>query len=122
MKEHMRYKADTNPPRSTMQNISLCFLISISAAILKLMLKITSISLQFFPPVILGSPYKEEEEEEEEEEGPLFTIHSFIPNLLHYYKVGDQASVKVEGVKEQVLIFSSSLTPGRVKGSGIVLI
>ena len=47
-------------------------------------------------PVILGSPYKEEEEEEEV---PLFTIHSFIHitscNLLHYYKVGDQASVEV---------------------------
>ena len=37
-------------------------------------------------------------------------------NLLHYYKVGDQANVEVEGVKEQILIFSSSLTPGRVKG------
>ena len=46
-------------------------------------------------PVILGSPYKEEEEEEV----PLFTIHSFTHitscNLLHYYKVGDQASVEV---------------------------
>ena len=39
----MRYKADTTPPRSRKQNISLCFLISISAVILKLMLKITSI-------------------------------------------------------------------------------
>ena len=37
-------------------------------------------------------------------------------NLLHYYKAGDQASVEVEGVEEQMLIFSSSLTPGRVKG------
>ena len=37
-------------------------------------------------------------------------------NLLHYYKVGDQASVEVEGVEEQMLIFSSSLMPGRVKG------
>ena len=37
-----------------------------------------------FPPVILGSPYKEEEEEEEEEEEvPLFTIHSFID--ITYY-------------------------------------
>ena len=33
MKEHMRYKADTTPPRSRTQNISLCFLISISAAV-----------------------------------------------------------------------------------------
>ena len=44
MKEHMRYKADTTPPRSRTQNISLCFLISISAVILKVMLKLTSIS------------------------------------------------------------------------------
>ena len=34
-----------------------------------------------------------------------------------YYKVGDQARVEVEGIEEQMLIFSSSLTPGRVKGS-----
>ena len=61
---------------------------------------------------------------------PLFTIHFtspyFIPspqsvfytdrhkfihthNLLQYYKVGDQASVEVEGVEEQMLIFLSSL-------------
>ena len=45
----------------------------------------------------------------------LTFIHTH--NLLHYYKVGDQASVAVEGVEEQMLIFSSSLTPGRVKGS-----
>ena len=44
MKEHVRYKADTTPPRSRTQNISLRFLISISAVILKIMLKITSIS------------------------------------------------------------------------------
>ena len=44
--------------------------------------------------------------------------HKFIHthNLLQYYKVGDQASVEVEGVEEQMLIFLSSLTPGRVKG------
>ena len=89
MKEHMRYKADTTPPRSRTQNISLWFLISISAVILKLTLKITSISPHTF-------------------------IHTH--NLLHYYKVGDQDSVEVEGVEEQMLIFSSSLTPGRVKG------
>ena len=75
---------------------------------------------------------------------PLFTIHFtspyFIPspqsvfytdrhkfihthNLLQYYKVGDQASVEVEGVEEQMLIFLSSLTPGRpVKDFWIVLI
>ena len=44
MKEHMRYKADTTPPRSRTQNISLCFLISISSVILKVMLKLTPIS------------------------------------------------------------------------------
>ena len=88
--------------------------------------------------MILGSP------KEEEEEVPLFTIHFTSPyfivrilypvrspqsvfytdrhkfihthNLLQYYKVGDQASVEVEGVEEQMLIFLSSLTPGRVKG------
>ena len=50
--------------------------------------------------------------------------HKFIHthNLLQYYKVGDQASVEVEGVEEQMLIFLSSLTPGRVKGFWIVLI
>ena len=56
---------------------------------------------------------QEQEQEQEEEEVPLFTIHSFI----HI-----QASVEVEGVEEQMLIFSSSLTPGRVKGSRIALI
>ena len=40
MKEHMPYQADTTRLRSRTQNI--CFLISISAAILKLMVKITS--------------------------------------------------------------------------------
>ena len=47
--------SDTKPTqllrRSRTQNISLCFLISISAVILKVMLKLTSI-----PPLILGSP------------------------------------------------------------------
>ena len=47
----------------------------------------------------------------------LTFIHTHNYNLLHYYKVGDQASLEVEGVEEQMLIFSSSLTPGRVKGS-----
>ena len=44
--------------------------------------------------------------------------HKFIHthNLLQYYKVLDQASVEVEGVEEQMLIFLSSLSPGRVKG------
>ena len=106
MKEHMRYKADTTPPRSRTQNISLCFLISISAVILKLMLKITSIS-----PRDLGESLRRKRS--------AFIYHTFIHthNLIHYYKVRDQASVEVEGVEEQTLIFSSSVTPGRVKGS-----
>ena len=106
MKEHMRYKADTTPPRSRTQNISLCFLISISAVILKLMLKITPIS-----PRDLGEYIRRRRRS--------FIYHKFIHthNLLHYYKVGDQASVEVQGVEEQMLIFSLSLAPGRVKGS-----
>ena len=50
--------------------------------------------------------------------------HKFIHthNLLQCYKVGDQASVEVEGVEEQMLIFLSSLTPGRVEGFRMVLI
>ena len=42
--------------------------------------------------MILGSPYKEEE----------VIYHTFIHthSLLHYYKVGDQAYVEVEGVEE----------------------
>ena len=104
MKEHMRYKADTTPLRSRTQNISLCFLISISAVILKLMLKITSIS-----PRDLGESLRRRRRS-------AFIYHIFIHtyNLLHlYYKVGDQASVEVEGVEEQTLIFSSSLMPGQ---------
>ena len=105
MKEHMRYKADTTPPLSRTQNISLCFLISISAVMLKLMLIITSIS-----PCDLAESLRRRRS--------AYIYHTFIHthNQLRYYKVGDQASVEVEGVEEQMLIFSSSLTPGRVKG------
>ena len=115
MKEYMRYKADTTPPRSRTQNISLCFLISISAVILKLILKITSIS-----PCDLGESLRRRRRRRRRS---AFIYHTFIHThkLLHYYKVGDQASVEVEGVEEQMLI-SSSLTPGRVKGSWIVLV
>ena len=134
MKEHMRYKANTNPPRSRMQNISLCFLISISAVILKVMLKLTPISPRdlgeslrrrrrnafiyhtfhqsvFYSPYFIPSP-------QSVVRNPCFiltAINSFI-HITYYYKVGDQGSVEVEGVEEQMLIFSSSLTPGRVKG------
>ena len=137
MNEHMRYKADTTPPRSRTQNITLCFLISISAVILKVMLKLTSISPRdlgeslrrrrsafiyhtfhqsvFYSPYLIPSPQSVVRSPQS-----LFYTdrHKFIHthNLLHYYKVGDQASVKVQGVEEQMLIFSSSLTPGRVKG------
>ena len=145
MKEHMRYKADTNPPRSRMQNISLCFLISISAVVLKVMLKLTSISPRdlgeslrrrrsrsafiyhtfhqsvFYCPYFIPSP----QSAVRSPQSVFYTDrHKFINThtLLHYYKIGDQASVEVEGVEEQMLIFSSSLTPGRVKGFLIVLI
>lgn len=39
-----------------------------------------------------------------------FIYHKFIHthNLLHYHKAGDQASVEVEEVEEQMLILSSS--------------
>ena len=133
MKEHMRYKADTTPPRSRTQNISLCFLISISAVILKVMLKLTSIS-----PRDLGESLRRRRRSAfiyHTFTSPYFIViilypvrspqsvfytdrHKFIHthNLLHYHKVGDQASVEVEGVEEQMLIFSSSLMPGRVKG------
>ena len=139
MKEHMRYKADTTPPRSRKQNISLCFLISISTVILKLMLKFTSISPRdlgeslrrsrrsafiyhtfhqsvFYTQSAVRSP-----------QSVFYTdhhtfIHTHNLRILHCYKVGDQASVEVEGVEEQMLIISSSLTPGRVKGFWIVLI
>ena len=138
MKEHKRYKADTNPPRSRMQNISLCFLISISAVILKVMLKLTSIS-----PRDLGESLRRRRKRSafiyhtfhqsvfytqsavRSPQSVFYTDrHKFIHthNLLQYYKVGDQASVEVDGVEEQMLIFLSSLTPGRVKGLRIVLI
>ena len=134
MKEHMRYKANTTPPRSKTENTSLCFLISISTVILKVMFKLTSISPRylgeslrrrrrrrrsafiyhtfhqsvFYTQSTVGSP-----------QSVFYTDrHKFIHthNLLQYYKVGDQASVEVEGVEEQMLIFLPSLTPGRVKG------
>ena len=91
MKEHIQYKADTTPLRSTSstQNISLCFLIPISAVILKLMLKITSI----FPRDL-----EEEEEEEEEEEVPLFTIHSFIH--ITYYIITRQEIKQASKLKK----------------------
>ena len=99
MKEHMRYKADTTPSRSRTQHISLCFLISISAVILKLMLKITSISPRDLAQYLRGRRRRRRRRS-------VFIYHTFIHthNLLHYYKVGDQASVEVEGVEEQMLI------------------
>ena len=102
MKEHIQYKADTTPLRSTSstQNISLCFLIPISAVILKLMLKITSIF-----PRDLGESLRRRRRRRS-----AFIYHTFIHthNLLHYHKAGDQASVEVEEVEEQMLILSSS--------------
>ena len=102
MKEHIQYKADTTPLRSTSstQNISLCFLIPISAVILKLMLKITSIF-----PRDLGESLRRRRRRRS-----AFIYHTFTHthNLLHYHKAGDQASVEVEEVEEQMLILSSS--------------
>ena len=120
----MRYKADTTPPRSRTQNISLCFLISISAVtavILKVMLKLTSISPRdlgeslrrrrsafiyhtfhqsvFYSPYFIPSP-----------QSVFYTDrHKFIHthNLLQCYKVGDQASVEVEGVEELLVKFNA---------------
>ena len=103
MKEHIQYKADTTPLRSTSstQNISLCFLIPISAVILKLMLKMTSIF-----PRDLGESLRRRRRRRRS----AFIYHTFIHthNLLHYHKAGDQASVEVEEVEEQMLILSSS--------------
>ena len=98
MKEHIQYQADTTPLRSSTQNISLCFLIPISAVILKLMLKITTIF-----PRDLGESLRRRRRS-------AFIYHTFIHthNLLHYHKAGDQASVEVEEVEEQMLILSSS--------------
>ena len=95
MKEHIQYKADTTPLRSTSstQNISLCFLIPISAVILKLMLKITSIF-----PRDLGESLRREEEEEEEEEVHLFTIHSFIH--ITYYIITRQEIKQASKLKK----------------------
>ena len=105
MKEHIQYKADTTPLRSTSstQNISLCFLIPISAVILKLMLKMTSIF-----PRDLGESLRRRRRRRRRRSA--FIYHTFIHthNLLHYHKAGDQASVEVEEVEEQMLILSSS--------------
>ena len=92
MKEHMRYKADTTPPRNRTQNKTLCFLISISAVILKLMLKITSIS-----PRDLGESLRRKRRS-------AFINHTLIHthNLLHYYKVGDQARSKLKETDQLV--------------------
>ena len=101
MKEHIQYQADTTPLRSSTQNISLCFLIPISAVILKLMLKITTIF-----PRDLGESLRRRRRRRRS----AFIYHTFIHthNLLHYHKAGDQASVEVEEVEEQMLILSSS--------------
>ena len=98
MKEHIYslQNADTRPRlKSWTQNIY--FVISISAVILKLMVKITS---------ILGS-------------------YRFLRIAWHdLFFTFTSPSSKREfvyppccGVEEQMLIFSSSLTPGRVEGS-----
>ena len=86
MKEHKRYKADTNPPRSRMQNISLCFLISISAVILKVMLKLTSIS-----PRDLGESLRRRRRKRS-----AFIYHTFHQSVFHspYFIPSPQSVVR----------------------------
>ena len=64
----------------------------------KVMLKLTSIS-----PRDLGESLRRRRRS-------AFIYHTFIHthNLLHYHKAGDQASVELEEVEEQMLILSSS--------------
>ena len=106
MKEHMPYKADTTTTTTTTTTPRLLDDDDDSSTT-------TTTPRRLLDDDDDDDDDDEEEEEEEEEEVPLFTIHSFI----HI-----QATVEVEGVEEQMLIFSSSLNPGRVKGSRIALI
>ena len=95
MKEHnyALQNAETRPRlQSRTQNI--CLVISISAFILKLMVKITS---------IFGS-YRY-----------LRIAWYDIVSLSHHLPASTPRAVSQS--EEQMLIFSSSLTPGRVKGS-----
>ena len=131
MKEHMRYKADTTPPRSRTQNMF--SYLDFRWCFKKVMLKLTSISPRdlgeslrrrrrrsaFIYHTFHQSAFFYTQPAVRSPQSVFYTDrHKFIHthNLLQYYKVGDQASVEVEGVKEQMLIFLSSLTPGRVKG------
>ena len=95
----MLYKADTPRLRSTMQNI--CFLISISAVTLKL--------------ISNGQNHIH-----------FWLIQVLKNSMAWHFLTFTSPSSKLEfvyppccGVEEQMLIFSSGLTPGRVKGSWI---
>ena len=95
----MLYKADTPCLRSTMQNI--CFLISISAVTLKL--------------ISNGQNHIH-----------FWLIQVLKNSMAWHFLTFTSPSSKLEfvyppccGVEEQMLIFSSSFTPGRVKGSWI---
>ena len=99
MKEHNYafQNADTRPRlQSRTQNI--CFVISISDVILKRMVKISSIlgSYSFLRTALHD----------------IFSLshHLLASWNLYIPRVADR-------VEEQMLIFSSGLTPGRVKGS-----
>ena len=117
MKEHMRYKADTTPPRSH------CEVVRSRTQNIKVMFSYLDFRCHFkanaqnhiYLPRDLGESLRRRRRRRRS----AFIYHTFIHthNLLHYYKVGNQDSVEVEGVEEQMLIFSSSLTPGRVEGS-----
>ena len=94
---YKRLENDDTRPRLQSRTQNICFVISIYAVILKLMVKIT---------YIFGSFFKN--------------------SLAWHFVTFTSPSSKLEfvyppccGVEEQMLIFSSSLTPGRVKGSWI---
>ena len=81
-------------PRLQSRTQNTCFVISISAVILKLMVKITS---------IFGS-YRYRR----------IAWHDIV-SLSHHLLASIPRAVSQS--EEQILMFSSSLTPGRVKGS-----
>ena len=94
---YKRLENDDTRPRLQSRTQNICFVISISAIILKLIVKIT---------YIFGSFFKN--------------------SMAWHFVTFTSPSSKLEfvyppccGVEEQMLIFSSSLTPGRVKGSWI---
>ena len=105
MKEHIRYKADTTPLRSSPQDK--VFVSRFLAVILKLMLKITSIF-----PRDRGESLRRRRRRRRRRRS-AFIYYTFIHThtvtyFINYHKAGDQASIEVEEVEEQMLILSSS--------------